>query len=180
MELLERFVRGEVDAFELLFREFQRQVHRWIARMVRETAVVEELTVETFWRAYRARACFDASRGSEPMGTFGAWLRRIATNVALDHLRRRRLPFVELRLGARVAAAAHESVVERERREAIAGAFGALPAPLRAVAALALVEEQPYAQIGEAMGISEGAVKHRVFRAVRLLRRWLERKGIKP
>jgi len=57
MELLERFAHGELEAFETLFRQFQRQVHGWIVRLVRDTAVAEDLTVETFWRAYRAHAC---------------------------------------------------------------------------------------------------------------------------
>lgn len=180
MELLERFARGELGAYESLFREFQRQVYGWIVRLVRDAAVAEDLTVETFWRVYRARACFDPSRGEDPMRSFGAWIRRVATNVALDHLRRRRPLPVELRREARAATTTDEGVLDRERRDAIAGAFAALPASLRAVATLALIEEQPHAEIAEALGISVGAVKHRVFRAVGMLRRWLERKGMKP
>ncbi len=45
---------------------------------------------------------------------------------------------------------------------------------------LALVEEQPYDQIADALGTSVGAVKLRVFRAVRILRRQLSRLGVKP
>ena len=40
MELFERFARGELDAFEVLFRQFQRQVHGWIVRLVRATREV--------------------------------------------------------------------------------------------------------------------------------------------
>lgn len=180
MELLERFAGGELDAFETLYREFQGQVHGWIARLVRDTAVAEDLTVETFWRAYRARACFDPSRGDDPMRAFGGWLRRIATNLALDHLRRSPPPRVELPAEKQLATAPTEAVLDRERRDAIAAAFGLLPASLRAAATLALIEEQPHAQIAEALGISVGAVKHRVFRAVQLLRARLERLGMKP
>src|SRR5258706_4402438 len=81
MELLERFVAGELDAFEALFRQYQGEVYRWILRIVRDPAAAEDLTVETFWRVHRAHARFHAD------GNFGAWLRRIATNAALDHLR---------------------------------------------------------------------------------------------
>ena len=59
MELLERFAAGDVDAFESLFREHQGEVYRWIMRIVRNTAAAEDLTVETFWRMYRAHARFD-------------------------------------------------------------------------------------------------------------------------
>lgn len=84
MELLERFAAGDMDAFEALFQQYQKDVYAWIVRIVRDTGVAEDLTVETFWRIYRSRARF------EPTGNFPAWARRIATNAALDHLRSRR------------------------------------------------------------------------------------------
>lgn len=179
MELLERFARGELEAFETLFRQFQRQVHGWIVRLVRDPAAAEDLTVETFWRVYRARACFDPARCDDPMRRFGGWVRRIATNLALDHLKKRR-PEVELPEESRLAAPLTEPILDRERREAIERAFGMLPASLRAVATLALIEEEPYVDIADALGISVAAVKHRVFRAVRLLRKRLERMGVEP
>jgi DNA-directed RNA polymerase specialized sigma24 family protein len=55
-----------------------------------------------------------------------------------------------------------------------------LPATLQAAATLALIEERPYEEIAEALGTSTSAVKSRIFRAVRILRRKLERLGIKP
>src|SRR5215472_18306206 len=85
MSLLERFTQGDADAFEDLFRRFQGQVFAWIVRIVRDRGVAEDLTVETFWRIYRARARF------RPEGSFAAWAYRIATNLALNHLRRRHL-----------------------------------------------------------------------------------------
>jgi DNA-directed RNA polymerase specialized sigma24 family protein len=45
---------------------------------------------------------------------------------------------------------------------------------------LALLEEQPYKEIAESLGISMGAVKLRVFRALRLLRKELKRQGVEP
>ena len=80
-EVLARFVQGDREAFEALFRQFEREVYRWALRIVREPAAAEEVVVEAFWRAYRGRARFDATR------SFGAWIRRIATNVARDYLR---------------------------------------------------------------------------------------------
>src|ERR1700674_2657318 len=80
-DLLKRFVQGDRDAFETLFRHSEVEVFRWILRIVRDASVAEDVVVEAFWRAYRGRARFDSSR------SFGAWMRRIATNAALDHLR---------------------------------------------------------------------------------------------
>ena len=82
MDLQQRFVAGDLEAFEQLFRDYQRQVYAWIVRIVRDSATAEDLTVETFWRIYRSRALF------RPDGNFGAWSHRVATNIALDHLAR--------------------------------------------------------------------------------------------
>lgn len=172
MELLERFVRGDVEAFETLFRQHQSEVYGWIVRVVRDRAAAEDLTVETFWRVWRGRARFDPGR------EFGAWTRRIATNVAVDYLSRAR---PEEKLPGRCAAdPTPDAALSRELRGAITRAFGQLPARLRAAAALALIEERPYSEIAEALGISVEAVKVRVFRAVRLLRKKLQRMGVEP
>ena len=52
--LLERFVRGDEDAFESLFRRFEAEVYRWILRIVRDDSSAEDVLVEAFWRAYVA------------------------------------------------------------------------------------------------------------------------------
>jgi len=171
MDLLERFARGDVDAFEALFRQHQGEVFGWILRMVRNHATAEELTVETFWRMYRARAQFDVSRGN-----CGGWLRRIATNVALDHLRRRR-PEVELTVDPPAPPKA-DAAEQSELRVTILRAVERLSPRLRAAVLLALIEEQPYEKIADALGISVNAVKVRVFRGVRILRKELERAGV--
>jgi RNA polymerase sigma-70 factor, ECF subfamily len=173
MELLERFAAGDVDAFETLFRRYQGDVFRWIMRIVRNRATAEDLTVEAFWKMYRARAQFDAARGN-----CTGWLRRIATNVALDHLRkvRREVPLPEDPPDVGRPPAAEQA----ELRRAIISAMGRLSPRLSAVVSLALVEEEPYENIAEALGISVGAVKVRVFRGVRILRKELSQAGVHP
>ena len=170
MELLERFAAGNLEAFEALFREHHKEVYAWIVRIVRDHGIAEDLTVETFWRIYRARDRFD------PAGNFRAWARRIATNAALDQLRtaRRETELPEGLAGAGTA----DPAVRRETRERIKQALFQLPAKYRLVATLALIEEEPYKNIGEAAGISVALVKVRVFRAVRMLRKKLNSLGI--
>jgi RNA polymerase sigma-70 factor (ECF subfamily) len=165
MELLERFAAGDLEAFEALFRQHQKEVYAWIVRIVRDSGIAENLTVETFWRIYKYRARFD------PAGNFRAWARRIATNAALDHLKtaRREIALPEDLTSATVA----DPAVRRETRDRIKQAFFQLPAKYRMVATLALIEEEPYDRIAEAMGISAALVKMRVFRAVRILRKKL-------
>ncbi len=175
-ETLDKFRRGDIDAFETLFRQHQRAVYGWILRIVRDSAAAEDLTIETFWRLHVAHARFDPARG------FEAWARRIATHAAFDWLRRRQpesaMPeqfFAELP----TSAAANPAVCDEIRRKT-ALAFGRLPPRLRIAAILAVVEERPQKEVAEALGISVAAVKLRVFRALRLLRKDLQQQGITP
>jgi RNA polymerase sigma-70 factor (ECF subfamily) len=173
MELLERFAAGDVEAFEALFRQHQCEVYGWIMRVVRDRATAEDLTIETFWRMYRAHARFDVAKGN-----CTAWLRRIATNAALDHLRRtrREVPLAEDPPDASKVPAAERS----ELRRTILSAMNSLSPRLRVAVVLALVEEESYDRIAEALGISVSAVKVRVFRGVRVLRKELSRAGVRP
>ena len=165
MELLERFASGDLEAFEALFRQHQKDVYAWIVRIVRDTGIAEDLTVETFWRIYKSRSRFN------PEGNFCAWARRIATNAALDHLRHKR---PEVALPENLPSAPNQDpAVHRESREHLRMAFHQLPAKYRLVATLALLEEESYRNIAQAVGISEPLVKVRVFRAIRLLRKKL-------
>jgi len=170
-QLLERFVDGDPEAVEALYRRHERQAYGWILRIVRDPAAAEDVLVESFWRAFRARARFVVGR------PFGAWLRRIATYAALDHLRtvRRR---GEQRLGELDPPA--EAGEDLAVRQAITQAFHRLPAKLQVVATLALIEERPYQEIAEALDLPLGTVKSRLSRANRRLREELSRQGIRP
>jgi len=172
MDLLKRFQQGDADAFEKLFRQFQAEVYGWIIPIVRDAGVAEDLTIETFWRIYKARARFDSDTA------FGAWAHRIARNLAIDHIRRRRR---EEELSEQsLMIAMPDSALRRETREKIHYAFRQLPRKLQAAAILALVDERPYQEIADLLGASVGAIRTRVFRAVRQLRKQLERMGVKP
>lgn len=172
MDLLRRFTLGEIDAFETLVRQFQGDIYAWIVRIVRDPGIAEDLTVETLWRIYRARQRF------RPDGNFAPWARRIATNLALDHLRRKR-PEQSL-LAEPPGPPSPDSLLQQETREKIRHAFRRLPAKLQVAATLALIEERPYDEIAEALGTSVGAVRVRVFRAVRILRKQLNDLGVRP
>ena len=170
MELLDRFAAGDLEAFETLFRQHQREVYCWIVRIVRDPGAAEDLTVETFWRIYRARQRFNTAAGN-----FRAWARRIASNAAFDHLRHTRK---ETQIADDFAAApSGDAAVRGELRGELRRAFLELPAKYRLVATLALIEEEPYREIADAVGISVALVKVRVFRATRMLRKKLASLG---
>ncbi len=171
MDLYRRFAQGEIDAFETLVRQFQGDIYSWIVRMVRDRGIAEDLTIETLWRIYRARSSFRQD------GNFGAWARRIATNVAIDYIRTRH-PEQELPAEPR-GIAEPDPLIQEEARQQIQQAFRRLPVKLQVAATLALVEECSYDEIADALGTSAGTVRVRVFRAVRILRKQLSRMGLR-
>src|SRR5215467_4951983 len=86
MDLQHRFVAGDLEAFEQLFRDHQRQAYAWIMRIVRNSAAAEDLTVETFWRIYRSRTHF------RPDGTISAKRVVKSSSPTTCSLRPRRIP----------------------------------------------------------------------------------------
>lgn len=168
LDLLDRFARGDEDAFEALFRLFEREVYAWARRVVQDPAAAEDAVVDAFWRASRAHARFDPSR------SFGAWMRRIATNAALDQL-------AHARRHARAQSAQPQpnSVPESVGLQAsVQVALARLPAKLQEIAVLCLLEQRPHAEIAEALDVPLGTVTSRVHRATRALREELKRLGV--
>jgi len=170
-QLLERFVDGDSQAVEVIYRQYEREAYGWILRIVRDPAAADDVLVESFWRAFRARARFVVTR------PFGAWLRRIATRAALDHLRT-----VRRRAEGHLGELDHPAPAggDLAERDAIQRAFHRLPIKLQVVATLALIEGRPYAEIAEALDLPLGTVKSRLSRANRRLREDLSRQGIRP
>jgi RNA polymerase sigma-70 factor, ECF subfamily len=172
MSLLERFTKGDPAAFEELFRQFQGKVYAWIVRVVRDPAAAEDLTVETFWRIHRARGRFDSQKD------FAGWAYRIATNLALSHLRYK--PLQQLVPEQMAADDPRDPALQAEVKEKIQDAVAKLPPKLQLAVTMALIEDRPYREIAEALGIAEGTVKSRVFRAVRILRKKLGKLRVTP
>ena len=173
MDLPERFAKGDLEAFELLFRQFHPEVYRWLARLTRDPAAAEDLAVEVFWKAYRARGAFD------PRRSFGAWARRIASNAAIDHLRRQQRAAAAA-LSAHAPVPGPPSAARRDLHLRVERAFLQLPPNLRVVAELALIDGWPHDEIADALGVSRTAVKFRAIRAKKFLARAFEREGITP
>ena len=84
MRLMLAFQSGEPAAFDALFRRWAAPLLRYLERMVRDAGTAEELVQEVFLRVYRARERY------APDARFSTWLYRIATNLALNELRRPR------------------------------------------------------------------------------------------
>jgi putative glutamine amidotransferase len=152
-------------SIEATFHAEQPALRRRMRRMTGDPEAAEDICQETFLRAW-TRAPRDA-----PAPVLAAWLRRTATNLALDELRRRaRRPATGL---DELASAAGDGAAARE---ALAG----LPLPDRAVLALRFQAGLTLRELGTVLGISEDAARKRVARARARLRTALDAQRADP
>jgi RNA polymerase sigma-70 factor (ECF subfamily) len=166
VRLMLAFRAGDDAAFDTLFERWAGRLLRYLERMLREPATAEELVQESFLRVYRARERY------EPEARFSTWLYRIATNLALNELRRprRRDPHDSLDAEdtaplAQSQPAADDIVHARRLGEGVEAALAALPERQRLALWLSAVEGQSYAEVARALDVSEKAVKALVHRA---------------
>jgi len=173
--LVERVKLGDVRAFEMLVVKYQRRIERLIARMVRDTDLVQDIAQESFIRAYRALPQF---RGDS---AFYTWLYRIAVNTAKKALMElKRDPVMtesalqrsedDDETSRRENELISESTPEtelaaREIAAAVNAAVEALPEDLRQAITLREIEGLSYEEIAEAMNCPIGTVRSRIFRA---------------
>lgn len=173
--LVQRAVAGNQRAFELLVLKYQRRVARLVARMVRDSDLVDDVVQETFIRAYRALHQF---RGE---AQFYTWLYRIAVNTAKKALvdLRRNPVMNESSMRGRdeddeTSPVSNELssdetpetvLAAKEIGEAVNSAMEALPEDLRQAVTLREIEGLSYDEIAEVMNCPIGTVRSRIFRA---------------
>lgn len=181
-ELIERACEGEERAFEALFHRYHASVYRLLLGMLNNHDDAQELTQEVFLRVYQELPRLRVRH------SLSAWLRRTATNLAIDKLRRnKRVRFESLDAPIRneddeeiewqiedpnsdVMAA----VESRELSEAVQNALGQLGEMHRAVVILHYIEGVPLEEVAETLGIPVGTVKSRLARARLALRELLK------
>jgi len=172
-DALARVAAGEADAFAELVASHQERLLRLCERLLADAEEARDAAQEVFLKAFRKAG------DVRPQGQVYTWLYRIAVNHCLNKLRRRRLVrFLRWDDPADDADAAPfdppdtapgpAAVLEARRRwDATRRAIAKLPAGQRAVLILARFEGLSYREIAEVLGITEGAVESRLFRAMR-------------
>ncbi len=166
--LVLRTRRGEVEAFGELVRRYQTSVFNVCYRLLGERREAEDLAQETFIRAFQRLDTFDAGR------PFGPWIRRVAANLCINHMRRNLPHFLELdeRRSPSPADFIGQPETDHERAEqqtAIRTAVLELSPPHRAVIELRHFQDMSYAEIASALGIPISQVKSHLFRARKAL-----------
>jgi len=153
------------NLLERLYLEYHRPIVNYLYRMVGDSAQAEELAQDVFVRAHGALSRLDECANHR------AWLYRIATNLAYDTLRRRRLvSWFSLREtdADEQAAQGPDRLAEQQ---AIQRTLMRIPETYRSALVLFSVQGYAVKEIAEVLGISEGAVKTRLSRAREIFRK---------
>ncbi|HEX8393964.1 MAG TPA: sigma-70 family RNA polymerase sigma factor [Longimicrobium sp.] len=179
-ELVTRAQQGSEKAYRELLGRYERPVFSIVYRMIRDREQAEDLAQETFVRVFNHIDRYD------PKYKFSSWIFKIATNLTIDHIRRKELNTVSID-GSRNATTAdqieataitiispdenpEELLEAKELGEEIEEAIGRLRPEYRAAILLRHVEGREYQEIAEIMGLPLGTVKTYIHRGRNELR----------
>ena len=158
-QIITRAKEGDMEAFELLVKRFQQSIYYLCLRMAGTPQVADDLSQETFIKAYFALPTFQDGMN------FFSWIRKIAVNTSLNYLKagKREEP-----LGGRdnvVMDLPQDELQKNEIEKKFQEALRALPSDQRAIFILRVFENQSYRDIAQILDIAEGTVMSRLSRA---------------
>ncbi|MDD9150003.1 MULTISPECIES: RNA polymerase sigma factor SigW [unclassified Sporolactobacillus] len=175
--LIRRVKKGDHQAFAELVDRYKNSVFAICLRMVGNRQEAEDLSQETFIRAYKHIDQFDNNR------SFSTWIFRIATNLSIDSLRRKKpsvsldaeipgadgIVLKELLSGGEILP--DERIIRAEMEKIIQHEISLLPEKYRSAVILKYIEDLSLKEISEIMGIPVGTVKTRIHRGREMLRK---------
>jgi RNA polymerase sigma-70 factor (ECF subfamily) len=183
-DLLRRFCAGQKEAFGVLLRRYERELYGYLRRYLGDSNLAEDVFQNTFLQLYLKSSQYEEGRPVRP------WLYTIATNQAIDALRRNgRHQAVSLDQARKETGAGElqnlmdmlesrgpsplDAAQGEERRERIRASVERLPEFLREVLILAYYQGLKYREIADILGIPVGTVKSRLHAAlVKLQEAW--------
>jgi len=182
-ELVDRARGGDADAFGVLVRRHQKRIYRLAVHLTKSAPEAEDVTQETFVRAYQAIGRFDGR--SEPF----TWLYRIAVNLSLNHIRSNKTkrgttsfeddPRLEGLLADSRPGHGDPAGASHNRRlaEALATGVDGLSETLRTTLILVCIDGVAHDDAATILGCPAGTIAWRVHEARRKLKLYLEERG---
>jgi len=178
-ELVELILKGDQEVFSMLVERYKDAVQNLAYRMLSNATEAEDITQETFVRAYTQLATYKS------VHKFSTWLLSIASHLAIDQLRRRRflalpledVPFLEWIVDMGISP--EQSALQGEQQDEIQSYLQRLPGKYRAVIILRYWYDFSYDEIATALKLTPPLVKARLHRARELLARYMQQKTAK-
>ena len=181
-EFVERALDGEEAAYQALVEKYQNALYHHIRRIIRDRSEIDDLVQESFIKAFSALESYSSQYA------FSTWLYKIATNHAIDFLRKKRLRTQSIDKPIRTKEGEMEvelpdttyrpdrHIVEDQRKTLIQEAIDALPPKYYRVIVLRHQHEKSYEEIARELDLPLGTVKAHIFRARELLNKYLRDK----
>src|SRR3989441_6029575 len=173
-DLVERYLAGDMTAFDELMIRYERQIYRVCYRFVENRDDAMDLAQEVFIKAFEHLATF---RRESSLKT---WLYRIAMNHCINHVKKNSHEFVEVSetIGT-VGASAQSQLEDREQREHFRRLVKQLPPKQKAILELRINEQLSYEEIAKISGRSISTIKASVFFALEKLRKLVKDPNVK-
>ena len=165
-DLVDRYLAGDMSAFDELMIRYERQIYRVCYRFVENREDAMDLAQEVFIKAFEHLAAF---RRESSLKT---WLYRIAMNHCINHVKKRSQEFVEVTENTgSVPASVHMELEEREQREYFRTLIKQLPPKQKAILELRVNDQLSYEEIAKISGRSISTIKASVFFAMEKFRK---------
>ena len=173
-ELVERYIAGDMTAFDELMIRYERQIYRLCYRFVENRADAMDLAQDVFIKAFEHLATF---RRESSLKT---WLYRIAVNHCINHRKKHSQEFVEVtEASASGGATIHSQLEDREQRDHFRRLVKHLPPKQKAILELRINEQLSYEEIANISGRSVSTIKASVFFALEKLRKLVKDPSLK-
>jgi RNA polymerase sigma-70 factor (ECF subfamily) len=184
-DLVDRARSGDSGAFGELVKRHQQRIHRLAVHMLRDRAEAEDVTQETFIRAYRALARFDGR--SEPY----TWFYRITINLSLNRIRSRKTARTshdtdDPRLDGVLIDKKPEtsdpqtSAQRHQLYETLTKGIDGLSDTLRTTLVLVCIDGRSHEEVAAILGAPEGTIAWRIHEARRKLKEFMQARGFDP
>src|SRR6266498_1655786 len=171
-ELVERYLAGDMSAFDELMIRYERPIYRVCYRFVDNRDDAMDLAQEVFIKAFEHLAGF---RRESSLKT---WLYRIAVNHCINHVKKHSHEFVEVtEHTSSVRPMVHAQLEENEKREHFRRMVKFLPPKQKAILELRINEQLSYEEIARIAGRSVSTIKASVFFALEKLRELVKHPG---
>jgi RNA polymerase sigma-70 factor (ECF subfamily) len=181
-EYVERALQADESAYAALVDKYQNALYHHVRRIVRDRSEIDDLVQESFIKAFSALESYSTQYA------FSTWLYKIATNHAIDYLRRKKLKTHSIDSPIKTREGELEvelpdttyrpdrHIVQDQRNTLIQQAIDALPPKYYRVIVLRHQHEKSYDEIARELDLPLGTVKAHIFRARELLNKYLREK----
>jgi RNA polymerase sigma-70 factor (ECF subfamily) len=176
LKLIEKFKSGDVQAFNQLVLRYQEKIYWIVRRIIPDHAAADDVVQDVFIKAYRSLPGFKGD------SSFYTWIYRIAINLSLNEVRRRKLRQAfsieqdDIHIGTEDSTPA-ELLEKKELQKQIQQAIARLPEKQKKVFLLRYYEELPYEEISKILNTSVGGLKANYFHAVKKIGEYIRRES---